>query len=349
MISNADIPMTTVDFQVDTLKDEPRAASYFLPQKGTITANYSTESAKYNNYAQTTAVLIHEQKHKDNFDAGLHSYPVSPQQTYKLSMHDEISANIAMLIYLRQKYLETGDINVFYFDVTNKFDFYAKAIEDKKIVPDSKYFEDFNKEMAFIANGTRKMWEEKFAMTYVGACLYRVSMYSDFSGHYAPYHEQNYQQQLRSIYTIGGIDFWHFMKKDVEIPQKAEKRLDAIIKEKTPVMPKENLLSRIKNKVASWFAPKPKAPENKQIFHIRADLPQYKMWQDKDGYRVSEVLQRDIPDMKKQVIATPTKSYVVEDAKKAEQLRFFGRDGYNRRMPVKPASFILKTNCAKSR
>lgn len=44
MISNADIPMTTVDFQVDTLKDEPRAASYFLPQKGTITANYSTES-----------------------------------------------------------------------------------------------------------------------------------------------------------------------------------------------------------------------------------------------------------------------------------------------------------------
>ena len=72
------------------------------------------------------------------------------------------------------------------------------------------------------------------------------------------------------------------------------------------------------------------------------------MWQNKDGYRVSEVLQRDIPDMQKQVIAIPTESYADEDAKKAEQLRFSGRDGHNRRMPVKPASFIRKTTFTKT-
>lgn len=58
------------------------------------------------------AVLMHEQKHQDNRSQGIYEYALSPEQAYKTEMNDEISANMASLVYLRDKYLKTGDISV---------------------------------------------------------------------------------------------------------------------------------------------------------------------------------------------------------------------------------------------
>lgn len=113
MLNNAEIPLRDIDFQVDTLQqnDDTWAAAYFSPDKNTITTNYML--GRDNSFNESDNVLLHEQKHRDNSAAGLYSYAVSPEQAYKLNMHDEISATMAELIYFREKYLETGDISVF--------------------------------------------------------------------------------------------------------------------------------------------------------------------------------------------------------------------------------------------
>ena len=92
-----DIPTRNIDFQVDTIRvDDPTwAAGYFSPDENTITCNYrrGTDS----DYHESEELLIHEQNHRDNSAAGLYEYPVSPEQAYKINMHDEMAARLREL------------------------------------------------------------------------------------------------------------------------------------------------------------------------------------------------------------------------------------------------------------
>ncbi|MBP3546575.1 MAG: hypothetical protein J6K16_05535 [Alphaproteobacteria bacterium] len=216
-IKNRRIPTRDVEFQVDTI---PQGAGYngvFIPKRNAVEISYK-------NGKTYTDTLPHEQKHKDNEIAGLYEYPVSPEQAYKIYMHDEISANIASLIVLRQKYLETGDISVFdYNGGDDRYKFYKEAIEKGEINPRSEYKEDFNKEMALIANGTRNMWEDEFAQVYNKSSLSCAKFSSDKDGKYAEYHDKNYKRALKIAYNIGGVDFSEYMNRDAEIPEIGKK------------------------------------------------------------------------------------------------------------------------------
>ena len=217
MLNNAEIPLRDIDFQVDTLQqnDDTWAAAYFSPDKNTITTNYML--GRDNSFNESDNVLLHEQKHRDNSAAGLYSYAVSPEQAYKLNMHDEISATMAELIYFREKYLETGDISVF--DGKGSFfDFYKQAVEKGEIKPGSPYKEDFEKDMALIVNGTRDTWEKKYAGLYNDYSMWHAKYSSGRSGKFAEYYDQNYQRGMEIAYTIGGVDFTKYMDRDAEIP-----------------------------------------------------------------------------------------------------------------------------------
>lgn len=212
-----DLHMRDIDFQVDTLQqnNDTWAAAYFSPDKNTITTNYKL--GKDNSFNESDSTLLHEQKHRDNAAAGLYRYAVSPEQAYKLNMHDEISATISELVYFREKYLETGDISVF--DGKGAFfDFYKQAIERGEIKPGSPYKEDFDKDMAMIVNGTRDMWGKKYAAQYNDNSMWDAKHSSDRSGKYAEYYDQNYQRGMKIAYTIGGVDFTKYMDRDAEIP-----------------------------------------------------------------------------------------------------------------------------------
>jgi len=326
MLANPNVQTTPVEFQIDTISTRDAAIAYFLPSSGTITVNFSLENERYNQYAQSDAVLIHEQKHKDNVAAGLFSYPVSPEQSYKLCMHDEISANIAQLVFLRQKYLETGDINVFCEYDVKKFAFYANAVKNGRINPRSEYIEDFNYEMSFIVNGMQKMWERKYADKYINTGLFRARRYSDFSGKYIQYHNQNYEYELQTIYKVGGINFYNYMQKDMKIPIKARTKLDNLITLKSPKKETPHFFSRIGSLFKHWFGDKEPVVENKQIFKVAAELPMYKIWEDKEGCRISEIMSRDLPDLQKQFILIPKKSYIYDLSKTVENLRLAGHD-----------------------
>ncbi len=223
---DADNKMRTIDFQVDTLDTQTSTGGYFMPSKGTLTLNYQEGNASFNDWSQSPSVLIHEQKHRDNYGRGIYEYALSPEQAYKVNMHDEISANVASLIYLRDQYLKTGDISVFENEGT-RFAFYTDALKNGEINPFSSKQEDFDKEMSLIANGTRNMWQDLFAQTddYIDAGVGRARSYGETDGKHAAFYDENYERAQKIMYDIGGIDFTKYMDKDVQIPETGKRQI----------------------------------------------------------------------------------------------------------------------------
>ena len=146
---------TRVDFQVDTLSSSS-SGGYYTPSRNSITINYVEGDEDFNDWSQSDAVLIHEQKHRDNENAGMFAYAVSVEQAYKLGMHNEISANMATLIYLRDEYLKTKDLSVFDND-GGRFSFYAYAIKNGEIDPFSDSKEDFDKVQEILEENTETL------------------------------------------------------------------------------------------------------------------------------------------------------------------------------------------------
>ena len=223
-------PMRNIDFQVDTVSVERAndTGAYQNHETNSITSNFIKENNEWNEWAQGDNILIHEQKHRDNNNQGLFEYPVSPEQAYKLEMYDEISANMASLLLLRQKYLETGDISIFDKTEQGRFSFYKEAIEKGEINPRSNTKEDFDKDMRLIANGTKNMWMQKWAPTemYIDECASNAVAYGDMTGKYAQYYDQNYERGKKIALTIGGVDFTQYLDNDVEIPEAGRKKIE---------------------------------------------------------------------------------------------------------------------------
>ncbi len=221
-------PMRNIDFQVDTVSVERanNTGAYQTHDTNSITSNFKKGNSEWNEWAQGDNVLIHEQKHRDNNNQGMYEYPVSPEQAYKLNMYDEISANMASLLLLRQKYLETGDISIFDKNEQGRFSFYKEAIERGEINPRSNTKEDFDKEMRLIANGTKDMWMQDFSTDYVKQNSSNAVSYGDMTGKYAQYYDQNYERGKKIALTIGGVDFTQYLDNDVEIPEAGRKKIE---------------------------------------------------------------------------------------------------------------------------
>lgn len=223
---DAENRMREVDFQVDTLSNRTGIGGYFSPDANTLTVNYVEGEDSFNSWSGSMSLLMHEQKHRDNQALGMFAYALSPELAYKTEMNDEISANMASLVCLRDKYLKTGDISVFEEDAS-RFRFYTDALKRGEINPFSNKKEDFDKEMALIANGTRDMWMRNFATTetYLDAGVDSAKFYGEKDGKHAAYYDQNYEQARKIAYTIGGVDFSQYMDKDVEIPDAGKRRI----------------------------------------------------------------------------------------------------------------------------
>ena len=197
---DADDKMRTIDFQVDTLSNENTAGGYFTPNKRTVTINYQEGNEEFNDWSQSPTVLIHEQKHRDNYSQGMYVYALSPEQAYKVEMHDEISANMAALLYLRDEYLKTGNMAVFEQE-NGRFAFYTDAIKKGEINPFSSKEEDFDKEMALIVNGTRDMWVRDFASTdsYLSTGKWYAQHRGEADGKHAAFYDENYDRAKKII------------------------------------------------------------------------------------------------------------------------------------------------------
>ncbi|MBO7556474.1 MAG: hypothetical protein J6T72_03675 [Alphaproteobacteria bacterium] len=226
----ANYPKTrTVNIQVDTVESGQTAYAKTSPSRGIITINYVPGDEGFNILAQDEDHIIHEIGHIEDFMRGAYDYPISPQQALIRDRHEEIAANINVLIYKRAKYLETGNLDVF----NGFFSYYRKAIEDGTIIPNSQNLDEFNKEMKFIFDETQKNWIKHRGKEYEDQDFDQAIGLGDFEGKYRYFWDQNYEQSLNIIYTKCGINFWQYHTKDLEISDVVQKKLNAIIK-KTP-------------------------------------------------------------------------------------------------------------------
>ena len=233
-------PKQTVSYQVDTLKSDGyiHPGAYYNYDSNTITMNYLKE-APQRSKSWIEGVLYHELKHKENYQKGIWAYPLSLEDAYKVQMHDEISAHLATLIAAREEYIKTGNVE----DITAMAEdclFYRNAIVLGKIDPKSSDKEDFEKEMAFIADGIQKMWMKYYAdhPLMMEECAVNGAAYYDVSGRYAQFYEKNYNRALKIMYKVGGIDFSKYLKKDVKIPEDGRKMLYKKMYENYEIFPK---------------------------------------------------------------------------------------------------------------
>lgn len=67
---DAENRMREVDFQVDTLSNNTHTGGYFSPDANTLTINYVEGEDSFNSWSGSMAVLMHEQKHRDNRSQG---------------------------------------------------------------------------------------------------------------------------------------------------------------------------------------------------------------------------------------------------------------------------------------
>ena len=208
-------PILNVAYKTDTLE---RATSTLLfYNRGMITRNYVENN---NSYRLQLPYFAHENWHHHNDDLGFRTrYYFTPVEYYKLCMHDEISANIAAVLTARYEYLaaptkaEKKAVIKRYKSTYLKF--YFEAVEKGKIRPELRDKKNFEKEMRFIANGTQKMWLDKYAAHYAPRTYRMLQRYVARSG-LVEDSKKNYNFVLHKMYTIGGVNFAEYMQKDID-------------------------------------------------------------------------------------------------------------------------------------
>ena len=319
---NFDMPdkMRNIEFQVDTVSNENYTTlGYAIPNDNMVYLRHNTENPYVNSAVASPAVIQHEQKHIDNASKGMYSYALSKEQTYKINMWDEISANIAALIALRDEYLKNGDINIFDAEA-EKFSFYKEAIIQGKIDPHSPYQEDFDKEMSLIINGTKDMWCEHYGDMYSDISYSHAISTYDWSGHKKEHYDENYLRARAIACNIGGVDFTKYLKKDVEIPQKGKDKLATYTETKTfkNIANNDSISERLKQRSKYFrdyiYSSIGISVDNNPINITSTDV-RVQQWSPQN--RVSDVQRRQILDMNKEINKKPTKSYT--DEKKPRQ------------------------------
>ena len=208
-----DHPVHNVLYRVDTLSSASRGLLYH--SMGKIIRIFVPNSDKYRMQLMN---FVHEQWHLHNYQIRYRTKLLfKPEEYFRLCMHEEISANIAQLLTTRYEYMAATDKKKIIDAYRNGvFGFYFKALQDGKINPFDNSPEARQKEWTLIANGTYKMWLDKFYS------YYKSNSYSYFQSYLKQFgfvddSKKNYNYVRNYMYTIGGVNFAEYMSEDVPV------------------------------------------------------------------------------------------------------------------------------------
>lgn len=329
----------TVYFQKDTVPDlraaDGMAGGYIPKYNSILMMHFEDEKVQKQISKDLDVFLQHETQHYLNAQKGCGSSNpnnnVDYEQFYKLCMADEISANMAELIYLREEYIKTKDISLFDKRDGN-FTFYKEAIQKGEIDPLSSDPEKFEKDMSLIMNGTQKMWMEKYAPFYASNHTFVTCCYALNNGKDMTSNNKEYSKQLDLMYTLGGINFNKYNNQDnFELPKVAkeffEKEPDELTKDELL------FLSAAKEDTESL-----KRGENVVHFGWNPDR------------RVSKVLEEKVLDMDKEIITKPQEKIQQTDTvsnkttalKRLQELRGLSSSGNEQN--IKPGTRAINYN-----
>jgi len=236
-LKKMEAPKMKIDYQVDTLANANESA-YFSHGSREVVIHYiegTGEQVKSTNeWNNTDETRAHEHKHRYNHDNGMYNMPMNLEQYYKVCCHDEISANMAGLLQLREEYkmakTEKEREKIASSTKASLFSYYFDAVKEGKIDPFATSKQDFEKEMKFIATETQKMWLNRYATTQYDSP--HVSMTRRWMATH-DYDElksnpQNYEKAREIAYTIGGIDFRKYMD-DIPLTNENIKKADQLV------------------------------------------------------------------------------------------------------------------------
>lgn len=108
---------------------------------------------RYNSQEQISSIALHEGDHDINAVQGLKAPGIGDIHFAKVCIHDEIAANIAELLDMREKYLNSGDLNM----INDRYKFYKEAVKSGQILPKADKI-PADEELRLIANGMRDFW-----------------------------------------------------------------------------------------------------------------------------------------------------------------------------------------------
>lgn len=219
-------PVHDIVYQVDTLDQKSSALLYHV--QGQITRNFVENQ---NMYRMQLSLFVHEKWHHHNYLLGFRTnYSFKPDEYYRLCLHDEITANIAALLTTRYQYMESKDKKDFIHRYKKGiFGYYYDALEKGDINPYDHSPQARDKEWKLIANGTREMWMEKLYPHYQGTAYKMLMNYISQRG-FVQDSKKNYNYIRNKMYTVGGVNFWNYMDKDIPINDKRVSLTDEISK-----------------------------------------------------------------------------------------------------------------------
>ncbi len=211
-------PVLNIAYQNDTL--EHSGTALYLYYAGKIT-RYFVE--KDDRYKLQLPYFAHEEWHHHNHESCFRlKYSYTPVDFYKLCMHNEISANLAALLTARYEYL-AAPTKAKKRAILNRYKntymkFYFEKVATGQIKPESKNPNDIEKERQFLANGTLNMWMAKFSRHYRPSFYNMLQTYINKVGIVAN-SKKNYRYILNHMYTIGGVNFANYFKKDITLQE----------------------------------------------------------------------------------------------------------------------------------
>lgn len=185
----------------------------YHPSANQIHIITTDKDARNRSETERVSSLVHENGHKEN--SNVYHLQMSPSQIYQVNQCDEIGQTIRKLLYRRNEYLKTKDLDVFN-EFDKKFSFYIEAINNKEISPSEAAHdrEKFDQEMSFIMNKTQEQWNKEYGTIYDDQSNLCAKEYFCRVSHHALPNENNYNKAINQILTIGGVNFNQYRKQD---------------------------------------------------------------------------------------------------------------------------------------
>lgn len=214
-------PLTDLCFRTDTLEQSGTAPLYY--QNGKVVRNFVD---KDNRYQLSLPYFVHEWWHSQIDQLHFRTaFLLTPYEYFKLCAHNEIAANLAALLTARYEYLAADNtkqrVAIIRRYENTYLGFYFKAIKQGKIRPENSSPVLREKEWRFIANGVRDMWMKKFSRHYLPGFRDRLQSYYQRFGDeiwQKKVPSGNYRHLLKGMYTLGGVNFYAYMDKDIDYP-----------------------------------------------------------------------------------------------------------------------------------
>lgn len=176
-------------------------------------------------------LFVHEWWHGHNADLKYRTnYNLSPEEYFKLCLHDEISANLAAVLTARFEYLASDNKEAVIKKYENTYmNFYFKAIKTGKIKPEATDAVSRDGEWRFLADGVQNMWMNTYYQIYIQRTL---GMLENFLNRkeLVSYNGNNYEKIRHKMYKIGGVDFANYMTSDIIIKNNKVKITDSVYK-----------------------------------------------------------------------------------------------------------------------